>query len=204
MAWRSVWGAELPELTPARLAAGGCLLAVAVHHRGLDQAGRRRRHKSPFLCSWKATAGMYLVLCRGDATPRTAWPRASCVGAVPFEGGGCPAGHTWLRIGRSHHCAPVGYGQGASRRRRASCEGGGDRPSPRGHGGGIHHRHEACSDLRVVINTPSTRGTFLQVGPIFLVLLITAIYACLLVACRPRSAVVCSAGAAELPELTPA
>ena len=112
-----------------------------------------------------------------------------------------PAAHG-LRIW-SRHCAPVGYGQAASRRRRASGQGGGDRPSPRGHGGGIQHRHEACSDLRVVINTPSTRGTFLQVGPIFLVLLITTIYACLLVACWPRSAVVCSAGAAELPEFTP-
>ena len=51
--WRSAWGAELPELTPARLAAGRCLLAVAVHHRGLDQASRRRRRKSPFSCSWR-------------------------------------------------------------------------------------------------------------------------------------------------------
>ena len=180
-------------------------MAVAVHHRGLDQAGRRRRRKSPFLCSWKATAGMYLVLCRGDATPRTAWPRASCVGAAPVEGGGCPAGHTWLRIGRSHHCAPVGYGQGGGIEAPPRLLRGRRRPAepawPRWR---IHHRHEACSDFRVVINTPSTRGTFLQVGPISLVLLITAIYACLLVACRPRSAVVCSAGAAELPELTPA
>ena len=46
--WRSAWGAELPELTPARLAVGGCLLAVAVHHRGLDQPSRRRRRKSQF------------------------------------------------------------------------------------------------------------------------------------------------------------
>ena len=28
--WRFAWGAELPELTPARFAAGGCLSALAV------------------------------------------------------------------------------------------------------------------------------------------------------------------------------
>ena len=48
----------------------------------------------------------------------------------------------------------------------------------------------ACSELCVFTNTPSTRGTVAG-GPDFLVLLITAMYAWLLVACRPRSAVAC-------------
>lgn len=35
---------------------------------------------------------------------------------------------------------PLGHGQGgASRRRRAACEGGGERPRPRGHCGGLRH-----------------------------------------------------------------
>ena len=93
--------------------------------------------------------------------------------------------------GRSHRCVPLGHGQvGGVEAPPRACEGGGERPSPVATAAGHATAARACSELCVFTNTPSTRGTVAG-GPDFLVLLITAMYAWLLVACRPRSAVAC-------------
>jgi hypothetical protein len=50
--------------------------------------------------------------------------------------------------GRSHRCVPLGHGQvGGVEAPPRACEGGGERPSPRGHCGGARHRREGLQRI---------------------------------------------------------
>ena len=105
---------------------------------------------------------------------------SGCAGhALPLQMEEATAAGPWAmgRGARRGVAAPLARAEASGRARVATAAG--YATSPR-----------ACSELCVFTNTPSTRGTVAG-GPDFLVLLITAMYAWLLVACRPRSAVAC-------------
>jgi hypothetical protein len=135
---------------------------------------------------------------RGTAaeTPRRG-PLGSVRGAskrrcASREDSGCAAGHALpLQMEEATAACPWAMGRwAASRRRRALARAEASGRARVATAAGHATAARACSELCVFTNTPSTRGTVAG-GPDFLVLLITAMYAWLLVACRPRSAVAC-------------
>ena len=132
---------------------------------------RRRRHAAGRLAACEVRRSAAAPLARtADAQQgtrcRCRWKKPPLRALGPWAGGA-----------RRGVAAPLARAEASGRARVATAAGYATSPS-------------ACSELCVFTNTPSTRGTVAG-GPDFLVLLITAMYAWLLVACRPRSAVAC-------------